>query len=360
MNIGISAQLLKEHPTGVEIYVFNLLKHLLQADGDNRYFIYCYDNSLTRELGAFPKAVIRPIGLPRSKLLRVFFEQVQLPGMLLRDKVDVYHSPAYIIPRLLPARMPAVVSVFDIFAISKPEFCRFHNNIYYHIALPHSVRRANRILTLSQVVKDEIISTFRVPSANITVNYPGIGTPRDGNSEVDGRYILHIGNFDPKKNMPFLLKAFETLKLRDRIPHKLILAGELAWQYQSARKMAQASPVASDIVFTGYVSEQRKWGLLRNADLFVFPSLFEGFGFPPLEAAIARTPVLVSDIPIFRETVPGAAFFQPGDLDSCVEQMRNLLVRRSQQSIGLGRFSYQQHANTCIGIYRELSGQHSG
>ncbi|MBA4387766.1 MAG: hypothetical protein C0404_07285 [Verrucomicrobia bacterium] len=356
MNIGISAQLLRSHPTGVEMYVFNLIRHLVAADATNRYFIYCYDNELTRRLESSDNAVLRKIPLPPSRALRVAFEQFRLPGLLHKDGIDVYHSPAYIIPLLTPSSIPTVVSIFDVFAITRPGFCRLHNRLYYRMVLPHAVRKADRIITLSQLVKDDIISTFQVPAGKIVVNYPGIDQPRPGATGIDGRFILHVGNFDPKKNIPFLIRAFERLKAVAGIPHKLVLAGEQSWQYSEVLQMANASRYANDIIFTGYVPEDRKWALYRDADLFVFPSLFEGFGFPPIEAAASGTRVLVSDIPIFRETIPDAAFFRPNDLDSCVSQMQTLLAGLPRQFIDLSRYSFETHARQCIALYKELAG----
>ena len=118
--------------------------------------------------------------------------------------------------------------------------------------------------------------------------------------------------------------------------------------------------VAKDIEFTGYVSEEQKWELYRHASLYVFPSLFEGFGFPPIEAASVGTNILVPDIPIFKEIVPRAAFFKPNDMDDCVAQMLNLLTTNCRQHIDLSRFSYVKHAQECLSIYKFLLGHHGG
>lgn len=354
MRIGISAQLLSDRPSGTEQYIYNLIIHLLAIDKSNTYFIYCYDNDLTRSLPHNENMVIQTINLPRKKICRVFFEQILLPWLLKKDKINIYHSPAYILP-LYYSNIPTVVTVFDTFAITERKFCKVHNAIYFGIMLPHALKRADAIVTLSNVVKSNIMQVCNTSENKIRVIYPGV-VPKLGTvTSLKNNYILYVGNYDPKKNLMFLIKAFETLKQRTRLPHKLILAGKKEWEFHKIYQAAQMTTVAEDIEFTGYVSEEQKWELYRHASLYVFPSLFEGFGFPPIEAASVGTNILVPDIPIFKETVPGARFFSPNDIDDCVAQMSNLLTTNCRQHIDLSRFSYIKHAQECLDIYENLN-----
>jgi len=354
MRIGISAQLMGDRPSGTEQYIYNLIVHLLAIDKSNTYFIYCYDNALARSLPHNENVVIRTISLPRNKISRVFFEQAMLPRLLKKDRISIYHSPAYILPIHYPD-IPTVVTIFDVFALTERRFCKVHNAIYFGLMLPHALRRADAIVTLSNVAKSDIVKVCDVSESKIRVIYPGV-VPKDGTvTSSKNNYILYVGNYDPKKNLTFLIKAFETLKQKTGLPHKLILAGAKEWEFQKTYKVAQMTAVAKEIEFIGYVSEEKKWELYRNAAICILPSLFEGFGFPPIEAASVGTNILVPDIPIFKETVPGARFFSPNDIDDCVAQMSRLLTTNCRQHIDLSRFSYIKHAQECLDIYKNLT-----
>lgn len=354
MRIGISAQLIKPHPTGVEIYILNLITELLNQDKKNTYYIYCYDNEITGAFQLYDNAVVRTIRGPANKACRVIFEQLVLPLWLRNDKIDVYHASAYVTPLLMP-KIKTVVTVPDIFALTHPQYCKWHNSAYYRIVLPKSIKTAHRIIALSDKTKDEIINFASISPDTVTTNYPGVTPlPTSAHSEREP-YILYVGNFDPKKNVAFLIKAYETFRQKTGFSHKLILAGEKAWKYHDIHHQSLTSRYVNDIYFLGYIPEEKKWDLYRKASLFVFPSLHEGFGLPPIESAAAGTNVLVPDIPIFRETIPGASFYCLSDIDDCVAQMETLLNSNTRQQIDISRFSWKQHADKCLEIYRELS-----
>lgn len=355
MRIGISAQLLGDRPTGVQFYIHGLVSGLLEADTENTYVIYCYENPMTADFACYPNVVVRRIPLPRNKLMRALYEQCVLPAQLKHDRIDVYHAPAYVAPVLLSS-VKTVLTIPDVFALTAPSLCKMHNDIYYGWVLPRAARNADRIVALSETAKHDILRALHLNSQKVTTCYPGILEPLVGHTSIPRPFLLHVSNFDPKKNLPFLIRAFEHFKQSTGLPHRLVLAGEKSWGFPHIRRLAQQSPVSSDIVFTGYVSEETKWALYRNASLFVYPSLVEGFGYPPLEAASVGTPVLLSDIPVFRETLPGAAFFNPNSADDCASRIASILAGEPKQSVDLSRFSFRNHAQTCLRIYRELHG----
>lgn len=354
MRIGISAQLIKPHPTGVEIYILNLIQGLLEQDKENTYYIYSYDNEITGTFQLHDNAVIRTIRWPKNRICRVMFEQLILPLLLHNDKIDIYHSPAYVIPLLMP-KIKTVVTLPDIFALTQPKQCKLHNRLYYGLVLPYSIKKADRIICLSDNEKNEIVEFTSIAPDKVSTVYPGVKPlPASGNSPTKP-FILHVGNFDPKKNVAFLIRAYEEFRQKTSLPHKLILAGEKAWKYHDIHHQASTSRYAKDIIFLGYVSEETKWELYRHAATFVFPSLHEGFGLPPLEAAAVGTNVLVPDIPIFRETVPSATFYTHDDIHDCVTKMKELLESDTKQQIDTSPFSWDKHASKCLEIYKELN-----
>ncbi|MFC1460923.1 glycosyltransferase family 4 protein [Verrucomicrobiota bacterium] len=253
MKIGISAQLLNDKPSGVEQYIYNLIIHLLENDRQNTYYIYCYDTHLSRRFSKYKNAVTRRIRLPQARIFRVIHEQLILPSLLKKDRIDVYHSPAYIVPFFLPD-IRTVVTIPDIFAITRPQFCKPHNRLYFGIMLPRSIKQANKLITLSNVVKRDIIDTFRVNPEDICVNYPGVSPQRGISPDIQSNYILYVGNFDPKKDISLLMRAFELLKKNTGVQHKLVLAGEKSWGFRKIYPLAQRSEFLIDLhAFAGMV-----------------------------------------------------------------------------------------------------------
>jgi glycosyltransferase involved in cell wall biosynthesis len=351
VRIGLSAQIVRREPTGVETYVMGLLSALAAEKTGHTLLVYGPDCPALRDLPA--GLCLRLSRMPVCRTLRVLYEQVLLPILVRRDRLDVFHSPAYVLPRGL-AGIPAVLTLPDTFALTRPCFCRLHNRVYYRCVLPGALRRANRIITLSDTQREEIIRTSDVEPQRIVTIPPGLTVCRAEDPGVPGPLVLYVGNFDPKKNIPFLIAAFERLRSETALPHKLVLVGKHAWKHHDVRRVAERSPVRRDILMPGYVSEPIKWGFYRHAALCVYASQFEGFGFPPVEAAAAGTPVLVPDIPVFRETVPGAAFFRPMDVGDCANAMARLLVQPVRQNIDVGRYSWPQHARRCLELYERV------
>jgi glycosyltransferase involved in cell wall biosynthesis len=166
-------------------------------------------------------------------------------------------------------------------------------------------------------------------------------------------FILYLGNLEPKKNLPLLLEAYTIYRTQGGTL-RLVLAGIKNWGYKKISELAKKSPFAHDIEFPGYFSTAEKWLAYRQATLLVFPSLCEGLGFPPLEAASCGTPVLLSDLPVFRETLPQAYFFTSGNIEACAHAMLKITANPHRISYDLSNFDFDSHAKKCLALYREL------
>lgn len=357
MRIGIGAQLLQEFPSGVEQYIAELIEHLLDNGPEHTFYIYGRKAEAFERYHKYPNFVFRPVTVTNSKIERVIWEQFLLPRALRRDRIELYHSPAYILPfRKLP--IPAVLTLHDLFALTQPQLCRWHNRCYYRAALPPALDNADRIITLTNATRDEVLR-YSPSLANKTVTiYPGIPEIERCISEQAevppaGPFILYVGNIEPKKNLPLLLKAYALYRTQGGT-HRLIIVGRKNWSYRKIAAMVKQSPYADEIKFTGYLSVPAKWRYYRQAGLFLFPSLCEGLGFPPLEAASCGTPVLLPDLPVFRETLPEADFFVQNDAQACAKAMIQLTASPTRRNYDLTKFDFDAHARHCLALYREL------
>lgn len=356
MRIGIGAQLLREFPSGVELYIAELIEYLLRNGPEHTFYLYGQKADIFARFRKYQNAVFRPVTLTDTKIERVLWEQLRLAGALRRDRVELFHSPAYILPyRKLP--IPTVLTLHDLFALTRPELCRWHNRCYYRDFLPQSLKNAGRVITLTNTTHKEVIQRFPALTDKSVTLYPGIPEAEQATDDAGispaPPYILYVGNIEPKKNLPLLLKAFAVYRAKGGA-HRLIIVGRKSWAYKTIARLASQYSCCDAIEFTGYLSAPQKWRHYRKADLFVFPSLCEGLGFPPLEAASCGTPVLLPDLPVFRETLPQAVFFAPNDAEDCAQALLTLTSSPKRRDYDLTKFDFDAHARQCLALYREL------
>ncbi len=241
MRIAINAQLLKRENSGVEKCIYNLIEGLAKTDKTNKYFIYFHSSlNNTHFMGNF---LLRKTKFPNNiRLARIIWEQALFPFILEKDRIDILHSPGYVLPLICPK--PAIVTIPDIIALLFPEMCKISNTLHYSLLIPKVVRKAKRIITFSNSTKKDLISHLRVPEDRIEVIYPGVEDRfkpiRDFRKleRIRRKYnlpkdiILYVGNLEPKKNIPFLIKAFSDLKKNKQIRHKLAIVGKKGWLYK--------------------------------------------------------------------------------------------------------------------------------
>jgi len=307
----------------------------------------------------------------RFRLRRILWDQGVLPIRLRMDKVDVFHAPAYVMPIL--TRVPTVLTVHDVFALRYPVLCKMSNVIHLQNLMPRSVRLAKRVIVPSLATKDQLIETLRTPPEKIRVIHHAID-PRfrvldeEAKQEIREKYhlpekfLLYVGNLDPKKNIKQLIRAFFASYVSKRIEHRLLIVGERSWQYKELVQVARDLGVGDAVSFPGYISDDDLPGLYNCADAFIFPSRIEGFGFPPLEAMACGTPVITSQDPALVEmTADGALHVKGSDLAALREAIENVVsdpsLRRELREKGFERvkhFSLEKTARETIRVYEEV------
>ena len=360
---------------GIGRYVRELLRALTVLDSDNEYrLFFAAKNDDGHGLPDLP-INFRARRLPFHDiwLARVWHRlRAPLPVELITGRVDVYHSPDFSLPPTL-RNTPTVLTVHDLSFIHHPSSTAPGLRGYLDVVVPRSVRRATHLLADSQATKDDLIAMYHTPEEKISVLYSGVAASfspvvdlgalakvrwRYGLGERP--YVLSIGTLQPRKNHIRLIEAFDRA-LRDS-QYNLVLAGGKGWMYDEVRAQVSKYELQDRVIFPGFVAEEHLAALYSAADVMAFPSLYEGFGLPVLEAMACGVPVLVSTAPCLPEVAGDAALIvDPQDVSAMAAAIEALVfqpeLRDGLRAKGLTRaaqFRWEKSAAELLGIYREI------
>ena len=284
----------------------------------------------------------------------------------------LFHATEHLLP---PFRhLPTVLTVHDLIFRHLPQHHKRLNRWYLNLAMPLYVRRATHLIAVSEATRRDLMAAYGVPAEKITVIYeaadPRFG-PRDAleqqtiraNYGLPPAYFLYLGTIEPRKNLLRLLRAWEPLYLAGEAP-PLVIVGKRGWLSEPFFEAVERSPAREGLILTGYVLDDDLPALIAAATAFVFPSLYEGFGLPPLEAMACGTPVLCSDRSSLPEVVGDAALlFDPTDEEAIRAAMRRIwadeALREALRRRGMARakrFSWRRTAEETLRLYRRLAG----
>ena len=321
--------------SGIGTYAWELSRRM--QDDDDLHFCGTSYNFLGRrdrssELEGIRMPVTEGRILPYWAYRRIW-KLLPIPyHVAVPAKADLFVFFNYIVPPRIKGKV--LTTVCDMTWLRFPETMASGNRHRLTNDLERSIRAAERIITISEFSKREIAELLAVPEEHIVV-VPCAAHFSDSSllfEQVAARYrirqpyLLYIGTLEPRKNLVRLLHAFEQLKQREHIPHQLVLAGGKGWNTEAFDTALAASSVKEDIVLTGFISEAEKNTLYQNAELFVFPSLYEGFGIPPLEAMHWNCPVVAANTASLPEVCgDAAAFVEPTEEESIADGIRRIL-----------------------------------
>lgn len=275
-----------------------------------------------------------PFATP-NEYARAAWEQAIVPLEVVRLRPDVYHSPNYILPLALTC--PAVVTVHDLVYLD-PRLHRLRSHLYLSALTTVAIAKARRVICVSEHTRDrlarrhpEVEPKLRVVSEGVEARFKPAG---DGSIALlrerhglERPYVLFVGTVEPRKNLDRLIRAFTAAALRAELPHELVIAGARGWKDRATTVAYAESQLHDRIRFLGYVDDSDMPALYSGAELFVFPSLDEGFGLPPLEAMACSVPVLVSAAGALPEVVgDGAELIDPLDESALAAAIERLLV----------------------------------
>lgn len=371
-RIAIDAQVLRPTMSGVERSVHCLVKALGRVNSECRFLIYFPRCRCTPEEPTENLRYTHPLLPNTPRLLRILWQQAILPLRLRRDRIDLLHAPAYTAPLL--SRVPCVLTVYDTIALTFPRLCKPTNALHYRLCMPPSARRADRIIVPSECTRNDVMNALGVPEEKIRVVPLGVSPEfhpvhdrvrlaamrtRYGLPE---RYILYLGNLEPKKNLPHLLDAFAAARRNGHITHRLVMAGRKTWRAAEIRRAVRRNRLQEIVSFLGPIPERDLPLLYSGASLFVFPSRYEGFGLPPLEAMACGTPVITTRAGALPEVVGNAALLLPPDdpnqLRIAMEKvLNNEFLRRRLRECGLERarhFTWEKTARATVAVYAEV------
>ena len=332
VRVAIDAR--KLHDFGIGTYIRNLLRQLARIDRETDYVLLSPETDLdiAAHLGPNFRTVLEPS--PNYSLR----EQIHVPLVLRRERPDVYHAPHYVLPPAVPCR--SVVTIHDCIHLMFPQYLpNKAAYLYARASMWAAVKRSTCILTVSEASKRDILHFFNVAPEKIVVAYNAIDDhfwltpPEEEVARVRERYqldhpfVLYVGNIKPHKNLVRLIEAFAELRRTGPDELKLLIIGDEISKLPALRRAVHRHKLHKHVRFLGYVSDGTLRILYRLAALFVFPSLYEGFGLPPLEAMASGTPVVASNQSSLPEVMGDAAVLvDPYDVGSIVDGMRRVLT----------------------------------
>jgi len=374
MHVAINAHLLAHtanfRRAGVSHYVEALLHHLGHIDTHNRYTVYTTKGVDAAALGLPANFVVRPSRFPTiNPRVRIPWEQLIAPISLAREGADVYHGVLNVMP--LCAGIPSVVTIHDLSAMLFPQTFRRINRMYTRWAINVSAKRAAHILTVSEYARQEIITHLNVPAERVTVTYDACDERFRPSSPAElaafrqrnglpERFFFYLGTLEPRKNIPRLLDAYA--KIAHEVDAPLLIGGGKGWLYEPILAQAERLQLGDKLKFVGYIPQEDQHLWYGAATAFVFPSLYEGFGMPPLEAMACGTPVIVSNASSLPE-VTGDAGLQvdPYDVDGWADAMRRVLADRTLHADLAARgprqaakFSWVETAQRTLEVYQRV------
>lgn len=383
LRIAINGYFLQRPATGSGEHIYYLLEGLDSVDDANSYLVLyprLASSSLVRlpPLGAqFQIREVRGTGARLGERLgKLWWEQVALRATCAAEKVDLLHSPYFASP--LRPNVPTVVTIHDVIPLVLPRYGRaLHARIYMRL-VSAAARRARAIITVSNASKRDIVQTLGIPAERVHVIYNAVDShmrPAADESAVEGikesygltgDFVLFFGGFDVRKNVEAVIRAFHAARSSFPRPCQLVIAGALNLVghplYPDPRPLIRKLGLESEVIVTGRISEEEKPLLYSAATAFVFPSLYEGFGMPVLEAMACGTPVITSNVSSLPEVAGDAALLvDPTSVDAIAAAMVRLLsdpeLRSELTSKGLRRasqFSCEALAARTLSVYREV------
>jgi glycosyltransferase involved in cell wall biosynthesis len=370
LRIAIDAR--KLHDFGIGTYVRNLVRELARQEHDDQYVLLCRkaDVDFVKALGPRFEPLVEQSGNYSMR------EQLSIPMSVRRARADLFHAPHYVVSPLTTG--PYVVTIHDCIHLRFPQYLPNRRALLYaRTMMGLAARRARRVLTVSQASKQDILQYLRIPAEKVEVVYNALDErlatpPTEADLErVRERYlltspfVLYTGNIKPHKNVDRLIEAYSILRRRGFEDVKLLIIGEEISKYPNLRRLVHRHQLHAQVRFFGHVPDETLAALYRLASVFVFPSLYEGFGLPPLEAMAAGAPVITSNISSLPEVVGDAALLiDPMNAASIADAMARVLSDAAlrAQMIQRGRervkqFSWTRSVARTREIYAEVVGE---
>jgi glycosyltransferase involved in cell wall biosynthesis len=365
MRIALDCRTVTSPKTGDRTYALNLSRALAAVDRENEYRFYTWERTTLTES---PSPRCRGVYLPANP--RWAWTPIVFPNDLRNRSVDLAHVQ-YLVPPVTPC--PVITTIHDVAFRRFPKLFPLKHRLLLNALIPAAIHHAAMVITGSEATKRDLIELFDAPEEKIAVTpYAADASfrPRDRDLAraavkerfgIEGPYVLSVGVIQPRKNLPRLVRAFS--RIARKVPHRLVLVGKEGWASEELRRAVNACGPGREPLFTGYVADADLPDLYAGADLFVYPSLYEGFGLPVLEAMACGTAVVTSTTSSLPEVAGDAAsLVEPTDVKALGETMLRLLqdpsAREELAAKGLARaktYSWERTARETIQVYERVA-----
>jgi len=381
LRIGIDYTAAVRQGAGIGRYTRELVRALAELDRGHDYVLFAATGGQRPADTSWPPN-FQTRSVPLSdRALAILWHRLQLPLWveLATGRVDIFHSPDFVLPPVRRAclehsrRAKTLVTVHDLSFIRYPQCADANLRAYLNKVVPRSVHRADLVLADSQSTKDDLVELLGVEPAKIEVVYPGVeerfrpiedqALLREASKRysLPPRFILGLGTLQPRKNFARLIEAYSLLVTRHPSLH-LVIAGGKGWLYEEIFAAVERLGLEEKVVFPGFVADEDLPALYNLADLFVFPSLYEGFGLPPLEALACGTPVITSDASSLPEVMGEAGLMvEATDTEALAGAMKRVFeddaLREEMVAKGMKqakKFTWEQAAAKLLSLYETL------
>jgi glycosyltransferase involved in cell wall biosynthesis len=367
MRFSVDAHAIGCHLTGNEVYIRNLLHHFARLDAESEFLAYLSKPQAEAEVpGRFAKRWVSENPFRRLGL--------DLPMRLRTDRPDLLHVQ-YTGP--LRSKVPLVVSVHDVSYLAYPQYFTRFRAAQLKLTVKRTILAAARILTPSEFSRDAILQNYAIDGAKVVVVPNGVSSlfhpverhvaaaAVERKFHIPGPFVLMVGDLQPRKNHLGLLRAFESvMRAHPQLQHRLVFVGKETWYSKELHREVMKSGVADRVHFPGFVDDADLLHFYGACDLFVFPSFYEGFGLPILEAMACGRAVACSNLTAMPEVADGAGIlFDPHSSDEIARAITDVLIdpelRARLERLGTQRaahFSWEQAARRTLDVYYDVAG----
>ncbi|MCL6087381.1 MAG: glycosyltransferase family 4 protein [Actinobacteria bacterium] len=372
MRIAIDATILTRENTGTGFYIINLINGLKRiSDKKNEYYIFISKN-LVGDIVDISGDNFHVINVDfKPRFFRVIWQFIFFPFTLKRYKIDILHSPNYITP-LFKFGFKIIVTIHDLTFCLMPSKYTIIKRLFYKSLVPLFMNIADKVISVSENTKKDIISLFKVREDKIYVTYESYPEYYNTSSDsekirkilskygIEKKFILFVGMLEPRKNILSLLKAFYLID--DEIDMDLIIVGKKGWYYTDIEEFIEfikTEKLKNEVKITGYVAEPDLKYFYQGAFVFAYPSLYEGFGLPPLQAIACGTPVITSNVSSLPEVVDDAAIkIDPLNIQDLADAIKEIVsndnLRNKMKEVGIkqaSKFSLDNFAINTLKVY---------
>ena len=371
MRIGIDATALPPQPVGAGNYIIQLIRSLANVESEFEFVVFAQPDG-RQQINTPESRSIHWVKTPSlNPGVRLFWEQTLFPRLIRQSSVDLLHSLHYTRPYLLPC--PSVVTFHDMTFFLYPHLHTRVKRIFFPLAIRLSARTAQSLIADSESTRQDVIRILQIPSKKIVSIQLGVDQKfrviddplvlervrRD--YKLPDRFILYVGLVEPRKNVPLLIRAYKKL-IDQGFTVPLVIVGRFGWMYEAVLDQIEGFGLKEQVQFTGYVSGGDLPVIYNLADISVYPTQYEGFGFPVLEAMACGVPVVTSAVSSLPEIVGDAGILIPPDDEGALTEAIANVLRNPDLHAELARkgpiqaaqFSWEQTAQKTIQVYRQV------